>query len=125
MIWKTRLAATMPRVKVRKRVDARDGIEEETPGDEEGNHGAGEIFPLSAHHAPQATIRMMPDSAMKETAGPDDRLAAHHRHVFSPTLRDALSKVSSAFGFHGVGLDLADAGEVVVEDGVERGGGLG
>ena len=56
------------------------------------------ILPCSTHHAPKATIRMMPDSAMNETPGQTIAWPFITRMCFSPTWRLAMSKRSSASG---------------------------
>ena len=58
----------------------------------------GESSPLSVHHAPKATIRMMPDSAMKDTAGQTMAWPFMTSMCLSPTLREASSKSESACG---------------------------
>ena len=105
-------------------VDARNGIEQKSPGDEEGNDHAGLDFALQGE--PRAEGDHQDDAGLGDEgdAGPDDRLAAHDGHVFFPDLARGLVEGFERLRLHRVGLDLADAGEVVVEDGVERGGGF-
>ena len=57
-----------------------------------------EIFPARAHQVPKPTMRIMPDSAMKETLGHTTAWPRITSMCFSPIRREALSKFSKAFG---------------------------
>ncbi len=90
----------MPRVKVWARVLMREMGSNRNPHAtrKEMTIPLPGMTPLRTHHAPKATMRMMPDSAMKETMGQTRDWPRMTVMCFSPTLRDALSKVSRAWG---------------------------
>ena len=99
MILKTRFAETTPRVKVCERVLMREiGSNREPQAAMKAIRTPVVSCPLSVQWAPKATIRMIPDSAMKETPGQTIDWPRMTVMCFSPTFLEARSKLWRASG---------------------------
>ena len=105
-------------------VDLRNRLEEEAPGEEEVEQDAGVHAGLQ--DPPRAIGDHGDDARLGEDgdAWPDERLAAHHAHVFRAGGAGGFREAAETLRLAGVGLDLSDAGKRVVEQGVKFGGGL-
>eukprot|EP00903_Cladosiphon_okamuranus_P003719 g3717.t1 len=108
-------------------VDFGDGLEKEAPGDEEGDDGSAGGGEVPVERPPGAEGDHEDDAGLgnEGDGGPDDGLAFHDGHVFVADFPRCGIEIGEGAGLDGVGFDLADAGEIVVEYGIERGGGLG
>src|SRR5688572_29533629 len=67
-------------------VDAGNGIEQEAPGDEEGNDHAGQDLALQGEPRPAGDHQDDAGLGDEGDAGPDDGLAAHDGHGGFPDL---------------------------------------
>lgn len=105
-------------------VEAVDGFVEEAEEEEEGGEFAGGHFAFHDGGAAEGEDEGVSVHAEEGHAGGVDGPPFHHAEVgAAEEVGEAVEAVVFGF-FGGVGFDLADAGDVVVEEGVEVGGGF-